>query len=347
MKRGLFLTTVLLLGLGVVAVASANVPNVANVSQQGSLLVFPKIDVSGDRDTIISISNGFSSPVQIECYYEDAEQNIQDFSFQLTSNQPVAFSARCGGVVDTGSSTPPFVSGNICVPLGELKCWAVSNDGTQQIRWNYLTGTAKVIDYKNYTAYEYNAWSFDVRPATIADGSPVGTPGNITLDGVNYDACPQYFLGNFFSSGSGGGFFKDTDLTLVPCKEDLREEHVPVITKALFDIWTGNESEYSGTWVCIRCWFESCLSKISSHFQYKSLETVAARFRTRGIASPTVCGVGTKRNPYSSQPSPLIGVIVEELDFTYGGLEKAPCSIATTASTGFGAGQDTDRKSVV
>jgi len=323
----LFLAIVLLFGM--VAVASAGPPYVGNTSQQGSVLIFPKIDISGNRDTIISISNSNNCPVQVECYWVDSNQVWQDFNFTLTANQPVAFDALTGVPVDASSSVyvEPFSA--LTSPVGELKCWAVDPGDDQSINFNFLTGTAKEIDYTAYTAYEYNAWTFDAR--TGSTGSLVGGPGYIPLDGVNFDACPQYFLGNFFSVGSGLKFFENTDLTLVPCKEDVRQDREPTYTKAKFDIWNENEVEYSGAWKCFKCWYESSLSAISNQFTFASLHTAAARFRVLGISS-------IQCNPWVTVNTPLIGLLVETLDFSYG-TGKGP--YVKTASTGFGAGIDT------
>ncbi len=341
MKRGLIIALVLLFGMASAAMASVTPNVIGNTSQQGSVLIFPKVDVSGSNDTLISISNGNPAPVSLECYWVDSYQNFVDFQFTLTGNQPVAFSALFGsggGPCQTPQAVtvPPFPAWDSA--YGELKCWAVDAGGANQIAWNYLSGSAKVVNYEYYTAYEYNAWSFGARTSsTGADGGTVGTGGVITLDGVNYDACPAYFLGNFYTPGSGYNFFKDTDLTLVACKEDLRQDRTPTYTKAYFDIWNENETEYSGTTECIRCWKDSYLSYISSSFNYMSLHTAAARFRTHGIAS-TVC------LPAALQvASPLIGVLVEYLDFSYGQESDSigsGGSYVTTASTGFGSGQD-------
>src|SRR5512147_931087 len=140
MKKALFLALVLLFGTAAVAAAG---PNVANVTQQGSVLVFPKIDVSGDKDTLISISNGMNLPVYIKCYWVDKYQNWQDFMFQLTAYQPIKFSARYGRNPSEPYpvTVPPFPGG-----VGELKCWAVNHAGDRQIKWNFLSGSARQID---------------------------------------------------------------------------------------------------------------------------------------------------------------------------------------------------------
>lgn len=332
MKKALLLAMVLLFGTAMVAMAG---PNVANVTQQGSVLVFPKIDLSGDRDTLISISNGNNLPVYIKCYWMDKNQDWQDFMFQLTAYQPIKFSAKFGVNLfePIPVTVPPFPG-----EFGELKCWAVNHAGDQQIKWNFLTGSAKQIDYAANTAYEYNAWSFAARTAG-ATGDAVGTGGNIKLDGVEFDACPKYFLGNFVSSGAAYGFFKDTDLTVVPCKEDLRQERAATFTKVKFDIWNENETLYTGATQCVKCWFEGFLSKISDKFTYRSLHTAAARFRAYGVPDNAKCSAFFGK-PVVTVASPLVGLLVEYLDFGFGTntVEMAP--VATVASEGFASGLD-------
>ncbi len=92
-----------------------------------------------------------------------------------------------------------------------------------------------------------------------------------------------------------GGFatFVNTDLTLVPCIQDLRQDRVPTCTKAKFDIWNENETKYTGAYQCLKCWFEGYLGDIGSYtigyggekFWYKNLHTTAGRFRVEGIPS--------------------------------------------------------------
>ena len=201
--------------------------NVANTSQKGSLLVFPKIDITGSRDTIVMISNDYSNGVQLQCYWVDKDQKWEDFAFRITKKQPVWFSAKSG----VGSiGVPPF---NFGTGVGELKCWAVTNNEDAQISWNHLYGTAKVLDFAAGNTYEYNSWNYTARG--VARGVQVGTPGDLVLSGVDgdYDGCPKYLLANFPAVstvanpnivGLEDGFvqFRDVSLTVAMCNEDLQ-----------------------------------------------------------------------------------------------------------------------------
>ena len=90
-------------------------------------------------DTYIFIGNDYYTDVWVKCYWVDWEQQIQDFMFRLTPNQPVVFSAL-EGLGDGFVTVPPFQGG-----YGELKCWAVNAVGDSQIAFNHLYGNALLV----------------------------------------------------------------------------------------------------------------------------------------------------------------------------------------------------------
>lgn len=312
------LAVALLFGLAAVASAAQNV---ANTTQKGSLLIFPKIEVftayengtdPGDSDfwvdTLIFIANDYPQEVWVKCYWVNEDQEVQDFMFRLTNNQPIVFWA--------GSGTDWFLGNPVTVPpfegVGELKCWAVNAAGDQQISFNHLYGNAWLIG--EYAETAYNAWSFTAR--NVAINQPVGTGGELVLSGANgaYDACPQYLLVNFIPAYFmvGEADFRP-DLTLVPCKQDLRQDRTPTYTKAKFDIWNQNETKFTGAYQCIKCWYEGYLDEIGTNggfggekFTWWTLKTFAARFRVQGVAS-TVCSP-------AAAASPLVGLMAYGFD---------------------------------
>jgi hypothetical protein len=366
-KTLVFSLAVALMLMGLCSVASA-AQNVTNVSQKGSLLIFPKIDTSTIgttgfyRDTIVMIGNDYYTEQWIQCYWVDQLQRIQDFMFRLTPNQPIWFRASDG--TGTGSADDPNVSSPIMVPpffpgdytVGELKCWAVDASGANQVAFNHLYGNAMIFDSVHAAAFEYNAWAFTARG--VAQGSPVGTGGTLVLSGANnaYDACPQYLLFNFFAKDSSidldppaaTATFVETDLTLVPCFQDLRQDRVPTCTKAKFDIWNENETKYTGAYRCIRCWFEGYLDQIAvqtpgkgfggEKFVYKYLHTTVGRFRVQGVAS-TVCNK-VFADCATQIDSPLLGLISTEVKFI---ADPFDALIGTTPATA-GAGITTTIK---
>jgi hypothetical protein len=331
-KIALIALTLAVTFAGVVTVASA-AQNVANTTQKGSLLIWPKIlvqhhqnEFDGFLDTQIYVGNDYFQDVWVKCYWVDADQNIEDFMFRLTPNQPVVFSAA-SGYGSEGVDVPPFViDGNA---TGELKCWAVNDAGTEQISFNHLYGNAWIhplnpgLGQGRYgLGVMYNAYAFAAKQPF---GSTVGTAGTLSLNGTTgYDACPQYLVANFMPANAVLG----PDLTLVPCKQDLRQDRTPTCTKAKFDVWNANETKFTGAYQCIKCWFEGELDELrppkgygGDKFTYYTLKTEVARFRVQGVAS-TVCknkfltpdplnpGKYLDICPNGAAPSPLLGLLL-------------------------------------
>jgi hypothetical protein len=363
-------TLIIVLGLCITPCLAQS--NVANVSKKGSLLIFPKIITSTfGVDTIITIGNDYPAAVSVKCYWMDIDQKSWDFVFSLTANQPAWFSAKTGqGSID--------VAGFGEEKEGELKCWAIkvlpdpNNPGgtiENQIAWNDLYGTALTIFAISSppiaTSWEYNAYAFAAR--NIARGLPVGDPGTLLLNGSfvdpGYDACPAYLIFNFFAqddrfpTGSGGlgnglGFpVGSTDLALVPCKQDFRQDSGPICSKVKFDIWNENESKLTGSYQCVKCWFEGVLSDIGTRvwggcdlanltngkckptgfggnkFTQSFLKTDLGRFRVTPDSFAACTGVFSKigqdgktpvdvcGDPLNQWKTPFLGLLITQLGF--------------------------------
>lgn len=371
-KTLIFSLIVTLMLVGLCTVASA-AQNVANTSQKGSLLIFPKIVVGNGWDTVVTISNDYFTEVWLKCYWVDRDQEIQDFQFRLTRYQPIWIRASDGlGGGSTGDkeqnpiAVPPFLFDS---PDGELKCWAVNydNDPSGQISFNHLYGNAVLLNYERGLAFQYNAWAFAAR--NVALGSAVGSPGTMVLSGSTtdptYDACPQYLLFNFLSGGSNiaaddtRAYFSGPELALIPCSQDLRQDRLPTCTKAKFDIWNENEAKYTGAYQCLKCYFEDYLPNLGGtrdpnsgkptgfggeKFLYTNLHTTLARFRTTGVASTVCRNIFTTPNTVygpgvdkckSQVATPLIGVMFSGVKF--GSPPQSPEDIqslfGTTGST--------------
>jgi hypothetical protein len=151
----------------------------------------------------------------------------------------------------------------------------VDAGGTAQIKWNHLSGTATVYN-PEFGAYEYNAYAFFV--PTGLDQEPVGVPGSINLNGVEYDSCPQYQIGQFSpsdvsSTGTGirvdAAIEPDTTpgknllavflnrLAIAGCTLNLNQDWVPVFTKLQFELWNEDEVKYTGAFECADSWHET------------------------------------------------------------------------------------------
>jgi hypothetical protein len=209
------------LALAVAGVAWA-APNVTNTTQKGSLLIFPDIrvdtDARGPWNTVIRIQNDGPSSIEIVCHWMDGNKNRVQFVATLTRDQAAWFDARSGQGSSRVNRFPQSVANGFDNPYlitppatdealdtlgpyfkGTLVCFAVNPNAEFQVKWNHLSGTATVF-HPVAGAYEYNAYSF-VAPTGL-DGTPVGTPGVLLLDGIEYDACPLYQIGQFTPIGS-------------------------------------------------------------------------------------------------------------------------------------------------
>lgn len=265
-----------LLALGValsVAATAMAAPNVAQNTQKGSLLIFPDIDVRGARQTIVRIQNDGPRDVQVKCYYLDGNKHRVDLQFPLTVQQPLWFDARTGdgtGFVTPYPNTPSNgFDGTTPLGAGLLTCWVVDVEGTHQLRWNHLAGTATVIDHAIGAAYEYTVYAFYAPTGT--DLAPLGTPGTLKLDGVEYDACPLYMIGR---RSPAPGRLGTTRVAITGCTIALQQDWTPVWTKLVYDTWNEQENKFSGAFECADTWHESFVSGSS-----------AARFRVQAVSS--------------------------------------------------------------
>lgn len=222
------------LSVALLSTSAFAVAPIGNTTQKGSLLIFPRIDVSDYKDTIIRITDDYAKPVQLKCYFMDIDKNKVDFEVKLTMNQPFWFSASSGEGTLPVQPFPKFpnpYTGEINY-TGELKCWAVSYDGANQISWNHLVGSATIYDYHSGQAAEYNAWGFE---ALAAQGSIVGHPGRLNLDGMSYDKCPRTLIGQFAPTGDDneiqyGDWIRGStvQLSVASCTQDLRQETMSI-----------------------------------------------------------------------------------------------------------------------
>jgi len=197
----------------------------------------------------------------------NAWQEVWDFEFPITANQPVWFMASTG----EGGPSSNSINGFGDNQTGELKCFAIAFPATEgaaetQVSWNHLYGSAIVFNGSTGVAFEYPAWAFTAR-GNVKTGDPVGDPGTMLLTGGGsgtYDACPAYLIYNFFAARGGEPesltqYVDDSYIALSPCYQDLRQDRLPTCTKAKFDIWNENERKLTGTYHCVKCWFEGDL----------------------------------------------------------------------------------------
>jgi hypothetical protein len=186
------------IAVGLMGTTAFGATMIANNSNKGSLLIAPFIDVRPGVDTLITMGNDSSFPVQVKCYYRTSNpfegrggtggngpfvgftKNLIDFTFRLTPHQVVTWSAGTGFTI--GGSTSEF-GGSVAsllqvpggIPVGELKCFAVGTDPATGVAvpvfHNHLFMDVAIIGNISGSAgqaWEYNAWAFQVLVGTAA-----------------------------------------------------------------------------------------------------------------------------------------------------------------------------------
>ncbi len=325
-------------------------------SEKGSLLIFPKVEVwwKGDgkviADTFVDLTNDYPDAVQVQMYFIDGDYcQWVDVGIELTADEPCFWSAATGlpkGVSPWSVLAPGNPPGyphptlpNVWVLRGYIIAWAVDEFG-EEILWNHLKGDALLVTYPIGEAWEYNAFAFQAIPGRAGlppqHGDLTGTPGELYLNGVEYDAGFDLLLLDFYAVGASlPPVVEDIDLTLLPISVDLRQDgDGGRTTKAKFDIWNENEVKFSGTERCITCWDQTWLGDYSApnHFLVENLHTDKGKARIDGLAS-TVC-------PGSTAES-MLGLSMTQLRFCAAGQsDTSVCKRAQAGRNLVGMGYD-------
>jgi len=321
------------------------------------LLYFSKIEIKWDasgkpkQDTFLSIVNDYPSDVFVQFYFINGDApadgvfagnppvrverdhsgwNWVDCTLHLTEDESTYMSALTGlpagcqpfTVLDPGTPAGrPDLDGpaGSRVLRGYAIAFAVDNAGNE-ISWNHLSGAVDIVSYGDRSAWEYNAYAFQAINQTLGAATD-GTPGQLLLNGVEYDNGFDKLLLDFYAVGSQAFssantfVMLDTDLTLYPVSVDLRQDNNgPVTTKAKFDIWNQNEDGFSGTTRCITCWDQTLLSNYGppNHFLIGNLQTNKGKARIDGIASDVCnppelcCHLGVDRACFPAVDHPTI-----------------------------------------
>jgi len=329
--------------LSLAMIAGSAVAGQPNVNQKGSLMIFPLVDTYENRDTIVRIENDGPSTVWVECYMKNASKASSDFAFPLTREASISISMVDKGFRELGRGKLYPWEKFSNTYQGELKCFAVDSDISVQRNYNYLSGTATVVDYDAQTAFEYNSWNFK---ALFAAADPI-VPGILNLDGKEYDQCPDYVKFTYVKPGRAEGVGSSpltagySHIAVASCTQDLRQDKMQHFTKLQFSIYDADENPLSGSWDCIDTWRYVRLDEIdhnAANFAF-NLKTTTAVVQVRGVGakapgedgSPDDCyrwadaPEWVKPEGYSGfpqilpewakvKPAGLVGIVVRELD---------------------------------
>jgi len=302
--------------VGMLSTSAFAMTQMANDSNKGSLLIYPRIEadryevnsvdgMGGGRDTLITLTNDSTQAVRLKCYYASSDEmatpfsgdpkklkHKRDFTIDLTHNQPISWWAGSGDAVKSSGKLPDQVAPPFEYGAGELKCWAVTVTGDSELHYNHLYGTASLIDYRSMQAAEYTAVAFQAIGDQSLTGTALGSPGELLLDNVEYDGGPVMLLGNFQPYDFAGA---KTRVTLASLNQDLRQNFTPTVTKLTWTFWNQDEMNRTGNHWCANSWFETTLPTIDS--SYYSLGTASAYFRIQTTADTSICA-GAKTSSY-------------------------------------------------
>lgn len=212
------------------------------------------------QDTFIELTNDFPADVWVQMYFVHGDRplaydpstgerahpgcNWVDVQIGLTASEPTYWSAYTGfpkfvspwDVLDPGAppGRPAQDGTNDRVLRGYVLAWAVKyvNVGGRieqhEIAWNHLAGAVTIVNYAQGEAWSHAPWAFQTVSAPHGT-EPDLQPGVIRLNGVEYEAVPDMLLLDFYATGSTAfsrppvGIMVDSDLTLLPLLQDLRQ----------------------------------------------------------------------------------------------------------------------------
>lgn len=234
-----------------------------DVDRPGSLLIFPKVVSTADRDTVIQITNTGNMTNEVRCYYVNGTTcRSMDFSLNLTKQQPTQWTASSGRTVDPfdsfGSEGAGFDPGLIpSLPdnfEGALVCAEVV-DGVP-VAQNKLAGQATILDVTGTTG-SANTSKYNAVAVTGGTGNSDNT---LSLDDSEYAQCSTEHRIDFIPDVSpgvdpviGADAQNVTNVTVLPCDLDIvRSGATDVILNAT--LWDEFESQTSGPDTTFSCW---------------------------------------------------------------------------------------------
>lgn len=319
---------------------------------QDTFLEFRNHHPADSVDVAVYYING-DEPLDEACTGEPCDALVQraepgwntaDCRFRLGRGQGMQWTATAGSagcqsfvVLDKQGPGRPDPETHMATRVlrGYLVAFAVGfnanavghpNGQYEELRFNLLSGSAAILDYRTGGVWYYEPWIFRAR--NVAHGAFTGTPGVLNLDNVEYDAPFASLAFEFTASGDygqglgGGAMHVDSDLTLHPVSADLRQDNDgPVVTKAEIYITNGFGSRFSGTRRCISCWDEKLLSRYTSvavpnHFLRANIGTDYALAEIRGLASRECDGLPPSFE--TSQSAALLGIAAQTVTFDPG-----------------------------
>jgi hypothetical protein len=285
-------------------------PNRADSTSLGTVQGFPYVVArAGVATTIIRINNTRNAQARVRCQYRDNTGVNESTTILIPGNAPSIF--------DVSSV---FTNGG----EGFMFCWTVNAGGNNVVSWNFLAATATIIE--GGTAgpkWEYTAWSFGVRDGTAPGTIVPGTTNQIPLDGVKFDKCAQYLMGQYTPPAQAFNnpttlntitFSNFARVSAVQCNVDLRQAPpgpASILTPAQTSVTITilNEQGVANTGVnvtCIGTWHNANLPTFGT---FGTTRAVAYRLESLGGAfacpgRPALGLIGVQMSPVTANAMP-------------------------------------------
>lgn len=265
----------------------------------GTIVVYPKVIYDGTRDTVIQIANTSNLPVYAWCFYINGAPNnpnlppgptnaprcqVTDFRIYLSRQQPTHWVASEGRHVDPmdgfgndGSGLDPGAIPRVPMGFtGELKCVQIDTGGAP-FPGNALKGDAVLVSSDGDVS-KYNAVAI-LASGLVSDDQEIRLDNTPDTNNGEANSCYATTFLNHFSAGAEDPVVNEidpaacengdgtacpiqTELTMVPCQEDL-ENIIPGEVTVQFLITNEYENSLSFS-TTVECWFNESLIDIGS-----------------------------------------------------------------------------------
>jgi hypothetical protein len=240
------------------------------------VLIYPLVRALGTtQETRIEMVNLTGVPLSVNCFYVSSKTcNESGFDVNLTGNQPISWLASSGANGNGSRIAPPFFGD------GELKCFVIPQSGDLG-SYNALQGRALVSDSTQGLPPQTIGYS----AIAFRRLSPGDFTGEIDLDGVTYEQCPDRLHFQVLTSPTNMPNPPVSELVLVPCSENI-ESQLPSGANVQIAVVNEFEQRFSGS-TNINCFNRVSFSAVFA-LRRSAVGSDTAHVIVRGTDGPLV-----------------------------------------------------------
>jgi hypothetical protein len=305
LKTTLLMANVAVFGMGLQGPATAQ--DLVADSQPGSVLVFPKFDENGDRDTHLRITNTHDSAyvgvrLDIIC---PGEKGFGAESRCEATDVHLRISPHGTALIHVGQYAP-CDEGFIVAIAEEAPLTPTQPSSGQVISWNYLTGSYHIVSSEGVEADQAIAIQ-SIHP----DGT-VLTSGGLQF-GPDPDPATQDYVAlgttlytDFLATHEVGDEKAGSELVLLTLDTIVGAQNPPTLVNMNF--WNADQVQYSASLEYV-CWTRVRLDEISDLFRLHNLGTIAGSMR---LTPAENCPLpGACPDPFTPYRPVILGAITE------------------------------------